>query len=51
MFTRKSTAPFISPFFIRKAKRLLMSAIAVLPSGCVMFYYMSDAQIFFSLST
>jgi hypothetical protein len=44
--TRYSTAPFIGHFLTLKTSEMLLSTIRVLPSGCIILYYMLEAQLF-----
>jgi hypothetical protein len=38
---------FFGYFFVLTTKLASISSTIVLPSGCAMFYYMADVQIFF----
>jgi hypothetical protein len=44
-FTHYSTAYFIGRFFILTPNHALMPPIKVLPSGCVMLYYILEGQL------
>jgi hypothetical protein len=46
IFTPHSTVSSIICYFILRSKKPLISSVGVLPSGCVISYYMLDTQMY-----